>query len=283
MPAPLWFDLAALPAPARALAALLRGWSRLALLLVLVVLVRANDPPLTPLSLAEALALFALAPELSARCLLRAYAARVQIDDGALTIARSDRVARVPLASIATIAAPRVALPLPSLTLMLRSGAPFEMRLAPADPRALLGALRAAGCESATNALAGAAVRYAGARADFGRPWWLRWPARIAAYALLPGLVAFSAHQHIAFGALFGEYYLMGLRAWLTSALGHYGTAVLYLVLWSAVWRSACELVAYAAARSPRAAAPARALAEHATSAIYYGSVPALLAARFLS
>ncbi|HEU4428299.1 MAG TPA: hypothetical protein VFT98_06065 [Myxococcota bacterium] len=283
MLAPLGFDVAALPAPVRALAALLRGWSRLALLLLLVVLVRANDPPLTPRSLAEALALFALAPELAARCLLRAYAARAQVDAGVLTIARSDRVARVPIASIAAVAAPRVPLPLPSLTLALRSGAPFEMRLALADPSALLRALRDAGCSAAAGGLARVPVRYAAARADFGRPWWLRWPARIAAFALLPGAVAFSAHQHIAFGALLGEYYLMGLRAWLSSALAHYGTAALYLVLWSAAWRSACELISYLAAHSPRAATAARALAEHATSAIYYGSVPALLALRFLS
>jgi apolipoprotein N-acyltransferase len=282
MPAPPCFALAALPAPARALAALLRGGSRLALLLLLIVLVRANDPPLTPLSLAEALALFALAPELAARCVLRAYAARAEIRDGALVITRSDRVARVPIASIAVLAAPRIPLPLPSLTVALRSGAQLTMRLALADPRGLLVMLREAGCPAAAAARARLPVRYAAARADFGRPWWLRWPARIAAFALLPAAVAFSAHQHIAFGAFLGEYYLMGLAAWLRSAFAHYGTGVLHLVLWSGAWRIACEGFSYFAARSERAARAARILAEHATSAIYYGSVPALLALRFL-
>jgi len=280
MPAPSRFDLVALPVFARAFAAVLRGWSRLALLLLLVVLVRANDPPLTPLALAEALVLFALAPELAAYCVLRAYAARAQIEADALVVERADRVARVPLASISAIAPSRVPLPLPSLTLALRSGALFEMRLALVNPDVLLGALAEAGCAAAASARERALVRYAAARAAFGRPWWLRWPTRIAAFALLPSCVAFSAHQHIAFGALLGEYYLMGARAWLLSAWMHYATALLYLVLWSGAWRIVCELASLLGARAR--AASVRILAEHVTSAIYYGSVPTLLAARFL-
>ncbi|MBM4385286.1 MAG: hypothetical protein FJ091_18190 [Deltaproteobacteria bacterium] len=284
MSPPPSFELFALPPAARSAAAVLRGFSRGALLLLLVALVRASDPPLTPLALAEGLALFALAPELAARALLRAYAARAVVTGAQLMIERSDLALRIPLSSIASAHAALVPLPLPNLTLTLRSGARAPVRLALPNPHALLDALAGAGCEAARDALASLPVRFAAARAAFGRPWWTRWPARIAAFALLPGFVGFNAHQHIAFGALLGEYYVSGLRAWLLSASVHYATAALYLVLWSALWRAVCEGVALIGAqRSAASAVRTRGLGEHVTGAIYYASVPSMIALRFLA
>jgi hypothetical protein len=102
--------------------------------------------------------------------------------------------------------------------------------------------------------------------------------------SLLPAAVAFNAHQHIAFGGFFGEYRLIGLRAWLTTALLYEVTSALYLVLWWGTFRIAVEASCWAGAlAAPGRASGVRRLAERAGALLYYASIPALLALRFLS
>ncbi len=277
-------NLIALPPAARACSAALRGISRASLLLLLVALVRANDPPLTAAALAEAIVLFALLPELCARFVLRAFAAIARVEHGALVIERADQIVRVPIASIADVVAWRLPLPSAGVSLRLRSGARLPMRLALADPAALLRALAAHGCAAASRQLSLARVRYASARAARAIRWWDRWPARVLFLAFVPACVGFYAHQRIAFGALLGEYTLMGPRAWLATAAEHYVTSVLYLALWSAAWRAATELASFLAPHAaPASAASARVVSERTATLLYYASVPTLLALRFLA
>jgi len=76
----------ALPAATRRAAGVLRTISGTSLPVLLVALLRASDPPLTPPVLARALFALALPLELCARLVLRAFAAECGIDAGVLRI-----------------------------------------------------------------------------------------------------------------------------------------------------------------------------------------------------
>ena len=76
--------------------------------------------------------------------------------------------------------------------------------------------------------------------------------------ALGPAAVLFYTHQHIAFGGLLGEYYLMGLGPYLRTAAVHWATVTVYLLLWAGVWRGAGEVVAWAAAALAPSLVPPR-------------------------
>ena len=71
---------------------------------------------------------------------------------------------------------------------------------------------------------------------------------------------------------------------WLRSAAMHWLTGVLYLVLWAGLFHIARESLLLALAHAaPERTGGARRIAERAATALYYVSVPAMLAVRFLS
>jgi apolipoprotein N-acyltransferase len=276
--------LCALPPAARALAAALMLLARLCLLLLLVALWRADDPPISVDMLARDFLALVLAPELCAHMLRRAFAGRARIEAGSLVVERGGRRLEVPCASIAGVAAWRLPLPLPGFALALRSGTRFPARLGLPDPAPLLESLGAAGVAAARGALRLPAMRYAAARAGWPRRWYDTLWCKVALVACLPGGIGFYAHQHIAFGGLLGEYYLMGPAAWLRSAALYWLTGALYLALWAGLFRIATEALCLAAAHAaPERAGGARRTAERAATLLFYASVPALLAGRFLS
>jgi apolipoprotein N-acyltransferase len=132
-------------------------------------------------------------------------------------------------------------------------------------------------------AAAGALATWARARS----PWRRRWSDRLAKFplfALGPAAVLFYTHQHIAYGGLFGEWYLLGPAAWLRTLALHWATMTIYLGLYAAVLRAVAEAAALLAARvaPPRAAGVRRAV-ERACQVAYFGGVPLLLALRFLA
>jgi hypothetical protein len=158
----------------------------------------------------------------------------------------------------------------------LRSGRPLGYTFGTADPTPLLEALHA---DAATHP----AVVYAHARAPWTARRWYHFAGRFPLFALLPTAILFNAHQHIAYGALLGEYYLLGLRSWLATLAVYWGTVTVYLVLWAALWRGLVELVALGAAHvAPSRAARVRRAAEITAQLLYYAGVPALLGIRFL-
>ncbi|HVH17001.1 MAG TPA: hypothetical protein VNF72_01765 [Myxococcota bacterium] len=274
----------ALPPVAHALSAALMLVARVCLLLLLVAVWRANDPPITvDLLVGDFLALV-LAPELCARLIGRAFEGHASVETGRLEVMRGGRRMEVPCTSIARALAWRLPLPQPGLTFTLRSGARFPARLALPDPARLLDELAAAGLAPARDALTHPAVRYAAARAAWPRRWYDRPIFKVLVFALLPGGIGFYAHQHIAFGGLLGQYYLMGLAAWLRSAATYWLTGALYLALWAGLFHIAVEsLLLSAAYAAPERAGGARRIAERAATALFYISVPALLAVRFLA
>jgi hypothetical protein len=262
-----------------ALAAL--AWAGLLALLALLLL--ANDPPLTVDLLSRGFLFLVVVPHVCLRLSLRGFAGTARILNGKLRVDRPGRSVEVQCASIAGIQPWRIPLPQPGLTLQLASGARFPDRLALRDPVPLLEDLARAGVRSAQSALGTSAVRYANARAAWTRRFFDSAWCKVVLYSLLPAAIGFNAHQHIAFGAFLGEYYLMGLGAWLRTAAEYWLTALLYLAMWAGLFRIAVEGFSLAAAgfKSERAGG-ARRLAERAATLLYYLSVPALLAVRFL-
>src|SRR5439155_1664298 len=81
-------------------------------------------------------------------------------------------------------------------------GEPTPFLLAPAET---------GGLEAARAAIRDPVVVYAHARARGAPRRWHHLLGRFAGFALLPTAVLFNAHQHIAYGGLVGEYYLLGL------------------------------------------------------------------------
>jgi hypothetical protein len=274
----------ALPGGVRALAAALMLFARASLLLLLLAVWRVNDPPITALVLARDFLALAVLPEAVARLLCRAFAGRAGTEAGSLVVVRAGRRIEVPCASIAQLRPWRLPLPSPGVSLVLRSGARLPARLGLEDPARLIDSLADARVAPAREALALPVVRYAAARAAWPRRWYEHAAVKVALFSLLPGGVGFYAHQHIAFGHILGEWYLMGAAAWFRSAALYWLTGALYLALWAGSFRIAAESYSLAAAHlAPERAGGARRFAERAATALFYVSVPALLAVRFLS
>jgi len=274
--------VSALPPAARLAAAALRALSRGSLPVLLLALLRAIDPPLTPDALARGLLALMVLPELSAWLVLRAFAADVRVEDGVLAIAGALRRVEAPCPLLERASAWRLPLPSPGLSLRLRAGGRLGVGLAATDLAPLLARLAAAGI--ALPAPGTAPLAWASARAACPRRWWDRPLAKLGLASLLPAAIAFNAHQHIAFGAFLGEYYLMGLGAWLASAGRYWLTSLLYLVLWAGCFRVVVETATWLGTQlAPRRAAGMRSAAERSAALLYYASIPLLLALRFLS
>jgi hypothetical protein len=276
--------LCALPPAVRALCAAVRGGSRLGVVSLILVLLGGTDPPITVYTLAPTFLVVVLLPEAYARLGARIFAGRAGIGDGRLSVERPGRRVEVPCAAISSIAPWRLPWPLPGVTLHLASGARFPERLALRDPAPLLASLATQGVGAARAALASPPIRYASARAAWRRRFFDRVGCKVVLFSLLPAAIGFNAHQHIAFGAFLGEYYLMGPGAWLRTAAEYWTTALLYLALWSGLFRTGVEGFSLLAAwLSPERAGGARRFAERAATPLFYVSVPALLAVRFLA
>src|SRR5512145_2788205 len=136
-------SVSALPPAARFAAAGLRALSRASLPLLAIALLRATDPPLTPVVLAEALFALALVPELCTRLVLRAFAAQARVERDVLQVAGGWRRVEVACGAIERVRPWRLPLPGPGLTLEL--GAGRRLHLAVPAPDAVLAALSQAG------------------------------------------------------------------------------------------------------------------------------------------
>jgi hypothetical protein len=268
---------------ARAVAGLGVAISRASLPAIAVAAVTVAPDLLEPPVLVPILALAALGPGLAAWALGHAAAAGVECEGGELHVQRRDSRLELPLASIAALRPWRVPLPGVGCALRLRSGRSLPVGLEPGDPGALLERLARAGVPGAEAAARHPAFVFACARA--GAPGgWLRSPlAKFVLFSLLPTLVLFRAHQHIAYGGSFGQIYLEGLRPFLLTLGFYWLTVSLYVLLWASAWRALAEAAAWAAAwAAPSHAARVRSAGEWTCLAACYLGVPALVAVRFL-
>lgn len=271
-----------------------RGWrwcivalfafSRLSLPLILALVLFSTDPPITPAVLVRLVTLLVFLPGAAAWMVQRAFAARLEVDSARLTVHRRATRIEVPGAAIARITPWLLPLPSAGFSLFLRSGRRLPFAIQTRDPLPLVDALAGIGAAPAAQAAAThASVIYADAKAAARPRRWFHVVGRYPVFALLPGVILFNAHQFIAYGGTFGEYYLLGAASYARTFVVYWLTMTIYLVLYASIWRGAaeagCLLTAWVA---PAHAAHARRIAEAACQVLYYGGVPVLLALRFM-
>jgi hypothetical protein len=269
----------------RAVAGVLVAVSRGSLPIILLLVVTASDPPVTPPVLFVLVTVLAAVPGVAAWFIGRGFAAQIEAPADGLVIRRPGWQLEVPWPAITEII-PWV-IPLPGLGLAFRlgSGRRLPCVVAVDDPGLLLAELaERGGVRAARAAAAHPSVVYGRARAAMQRRRWYHWVGRFPLFALLPTGVLFNAHQHIAYGGTFGQYYLVGLAAYLRTFGVYWATVTIYVVLYAAVLRAVAEALALIAAwAAPRFAAPVRHAVETASQILYYVGVPLLLALRFLA
>lgn len=249
---------------------------------LLLLALRANDPPLTPFVLVELFVTTIALPAAAARLVRMALAGEAACEAAGLRVQRPGRALELPCQEIARASAWLVPLPGPGVALRMRSGA--RVQLALRDPTPLLRALAAGGVAGAEAAALRATSVWAAARAGHRRHLAERPLFKFALFALLPAGVLFYTHQHIAYGGLLGEYHLLGAKAWLRTLAGYWGGTAVYLVLLAGVLRAPAEALAWLAAHvSPPAAPGVRRAVEASCQLAYYAGVPALLALRYLA
>lgn len=244
---------------------------------LLALVVYATDPPVTPPILLRLLVVWTLLPAGLAALAERIVATTVTLDAATLTIARRDVRLEIPVDAIAGVVPWTVPFPEPGFWLRLRSGRRLGYGIALDDPAALLSALAAAGVDVGREH---PTVVWAHARAAVPTRSRL---VKFALFGALPAGVLFNAHQHIAYGATLGEWYLLGPAAWVRTLLVYWGTVVAYCVFWAATWRWLGEATALAAAAvAPSRAARVRRAVELVCGIAYWAGVPVLLGLRFL-
>jgi hypothetical protein len=270
------FHARAYTPPWRIVAGSLVALSRASLLVIAAALVAA-DGPVPLLALVRALVVLSLLPALAATALGRALAVDVEVNAGALIVDRADLRIEVPRAAVARVAAWRVPLPGPGVSVWMDSGRRLVHGLEVADPTPLLTSL--AGSPPAPHPV----VAWAHARASLPPTRWYQVALKYLMFPLVPAAVWFNAHQHIAYGGTFGQYNLEGAALWIQSLGVHWGLTVVYLLLYASVVRALAEAIALAAgAVAPSSATRVRRLVEFACSGAYYAGVPVLVALPFL-
>ncbi len=280
MTPPLAPNAVAYSLPARITAGLLVAISRGGLVFLLTLLLVYGTPP--PLAIMRAFTILTIAPGMLAWLLERACAVTVGIDGGDLVLKHWRRRTEVPSTAIAGASPWLVPLPGNGLWLRLRSGRRFGYGLQLDDPVPLLDALVAAGpSDDVARAREHPGVTYAHARYSGHQRRWYGFVGKFAVFALVPTLPLFRVHQMIAYGGVWGEWYLLGPASYLRTFAIYYGTLAIYLLLYAAALRGVGEIVALGAAWvAPSRAARVRRAVELTHRVLYYAGVPVLVLIR---
>jgi hypothetical protein len=269
----------------RVVAALLVAVSGASMPALLGVVVVATDPPMTLPVLLRLVTALVLLPNVAARLIARASAVTVEINKTRIVLYGRGLRLEIPFRAIGRIAPWSVPLPGPGLSLWMRSGQRLSYGLHTADPAVVLAAVAEAGDVQAARAAARhPAVAYAHAKGSVG-PWqWYHALLKFPLFGLLPTAVLFNAHQHIAYGGTWGQYYLLGAAAYAGTFATYWLTTTIYLALYASVWRGLAESSAWLASWfAPAHALPVRRSAEALCRVAYYVGVPVLLGVRFLA
>lgn len=275
----------AFSAPWRVLAAALIVFIASSLLLIFLLVLVSTDPPITPDLLYRIVGFLVLPPAVLVWWIHRASEAAIEVDHLSLAIDRSGLRLEVPCNAIDAVVPWVVPLPGPGFSLRMRSGRRLRYGLATMDVARLLQALaQVADVAVAERALSHPTVIYAAARSATGRWSWMKAVLKFGVFALFPAGILFNAHQHIAYGGPLGEYYMLGLRSYVTTFVVYFTTTVIYLVLYANLWRLLAEAGSLLAAWvAPAWAMAVRKAAELGCGVVYYGGVPLLLLLRFLA
>ena len=274
--------LPVLTSPWRAAASVLLGVAAVNLPFTLAAVVLMTDPPVTPGVLVRSLLVFSALPAAAGWSLLRLFRTALHARPGAIALERPGLDVTVPCRAVAEIEPWRLPLPRPGLAVRLRSGERLPYGIC-GDPLDALDVLAEAEIDVA-GARTHPTVVYARERARRARFGWRRLLLKFVVFGVVPTAILFNAHQHIAYGGTFGQYYLYGPSAYFETLAIYWLLTVLHLVLFASLWRGLAEVGALSAAWiAPASAGPARQAAEVACAALYYGGVPLLLLYRFLS
>lgn len=276
---PSRFTLHAHPVPLRLLGALAKALAGANLLLAAALLLLGGlsgaQPP-GPFAVARELALFSLLPLAILFVVQRIGAATVDVEASRLVITRREARFEVPLESVAAARPWRLPLPGPGLSLRMKSGRRFTYGLETAELSSLLAALRSAGVAGAAPEHPMAAWAQARLAAAHGRRFYA---LKYGLFPLAPAALLFRLHQYIEYGGWLGQYYSLGLKAYLGTLAHDWLDVELQLVLYASVWRALIEAVAISAAwLAPARARTMRRSAEIACHIVYYVGIPALLA-----
>lgn len=276
------FPVRAYPLAMRFGAGFLLASSGLALPFLLVRVLIANDPPMTPQMVLRAFISLSALPALAALFVQRALRGTLEVAGAELVVRVGGQRFAVALEEIAAIEPWRVPLPMPGFRLRLASGKRFPLGIGADDATPILQALAARGVAAADGATAHPSVVYAHVRQALGRLGWRRLLLKFPLFGIAVTAIPFNAHQHIAYGGLFGQYYLEGAWPWVRTFLVYWATITIYLVLYASVWRWPAEIVAWAAAfRGEALARRTRQVVEWVCRVVYYAGVLLMLALRF--
>jgi hypothetical protein len=241
-----------------------------------------TDPPVTPGMLVRSLLVFSVLPAAAGWALLGLFRTVIREHAGAIELRRPGLEVSLPAEAVEAVHPWRIPLPRPGLALRLRSGRLLPYGICTDATDRPLDVLAAAGVD-VDRARSHPTVVYARERARRARFGWRRLLLKFVVFAVVPTAILFNAHQYIAYGGTFGQYYLYGAVAYLETLAIYWSLTVIHLVLYASLWRGLAEIAALAAAwLAPAGAGRARQAAEIACAVLYYGGVPLLLLYRFL-
>lgn len=228
------------------------------------------------------LALFSGLPWLAALALRRAGRGTLAIEAERLVIDLGRTRFEIPIASVQALRGSTLPAPDHAITLVLRSGKPFERALISDDPRALASALTQTLPDARAEVPAAALAFAAELRARTGRPRWMT-PLKWGAAPLAVAIIAFRLQQIIMFGGPFGQYRQAGLGPYLAGFLDVWLSVASDLILYATAVRIVLEMAATLGTwLAPRAARPVRLGAEVLALIAFFVVVPGFLAARLL-
>lgn len=276
-------DDVAIVTPAwRAASGLLRAFAFGGLIWIGLAMVFGDGAQMNTLVQMRMFAALVAAPYAAAWCILRAFRARICIENDLLVLEQSERRIEIPLKDIAALEAWRFPFPGPGLSLTLASGKRWPGGIAIRDQASFLAALLHAGANSAiAESLQTRMARYMQTRVAVA-PWRIDNPwLKFVLFPLVPALPAFRLHQIIAFGGIFGEYYSYGLKAYLIAFFIWWASWAIGMVLFAALLRVLIESAsAMALALHPRSAIETRRWLEICGRLFFYIGVPVSLLIR---
>jgi apolipoprotein N-acyltransferase len=273
--------VALLPPAARAVAGLLRAFARGSLLWIAVAFLFGDGSmPSNTLALIRLFTALCLLPEVAAWLVVRAFAARVGLEQGVLVLNRGKQRMEIQLADIAEVTTWHLPIPGPGVSLRLASGEHHQ--LAHANPAALVRVLAGAGGPAVQNVDSPLFVRrHAEVRAAVRHGWLDNPLAKFVGLSFVLAVPAYVLHQNINFGEPLGEYHAHGLQAYLAGFALWWASWAIGVVVTSAAVRAVIEVgTLLSVAVRPQATLAVRRGLEWLGLAVLYIGMPAWLAFR---
>ncbi|HVN85419.1 MAG TPA: hypothetical protein VMW17_11285 [Candidatus Binatia bacterium] len=267
----------------RCIAGLLVATSRVSLIVIAVGLMTAAAPVSLSVLL-QALTIFAAVPAIASWLVARTWTVELERRDDQLVLARAGLRIEIPSGSIERVAPWIIPLPGVGVCFRMQSGRVLPYAFEAEDLTPLLTMLADAGVESARRAAPHPLIVYARAKRLGARRRWFYALGKFGLFPFVPTAVWFYAHQHIAYGALLGQYYLEGLGPFLKTLTVTWGLSAVYLLLYASVWRVVVEAATLLATwLMPTRSMVARRSAETVGAIAYYLGIPVLVTVPFLS